>query len=208
MSGWVQMLERVMEHRTAGKCRKERSWKSKFSYIYFSSSFSLLKSCSFILFNFFCLLTSTLSFPSNFATVFFTFAKSSSLSHVLFSATNPFHYTKYLNTPCTFLLFNIFSTSYFSTSSTFISFTFSIFCPSTCSLYYTTVRHSSHWEWKSMKWTWSCVDLSYASPPIRKLHSHSDITSQLYKPTLLTTHLTAVMPLSRYSIFYNRDTPI
>jgi len=136
MSGWVQMLERVIKHRTAGKCRKKRSWKSKSSYIYFSSNFSLLKSYSFILSNFFYLLTSTLSFPSNFATVFFTFAKSSSLSHVLFSTVNPFHYTKYFITPCTFLLFNIFSTSYFFTSSTSISFT--IFYPSTYSLYYTT----------------------------------------------------------------------
>jgi len=110
MSRWVQVLKRIMEHRTAEKCRKERSWKSKSSYIYFSSNFSLLKSCSFILSNFFYLLTSILSFPSNFATVSLTFAKSSSLSHILFSTVNPFYYTKYFITSYTFL-YLIFSLS-------------------------------------------------------------------------------------------------
>jgi len=28
------MLEKVMEHRSAEKCRRERSWKSKFSYMF------------------------------------------------------------------------------------------------------------------------------------------------------------------------------
>jgi len=28
----VWMLEKVIEHRSAEKCRRERSWKSKFSY--------------------------------------------------------------------------------------------------------------------------------------------------------------------------------
>ena len=31
--------------------------------------------------------------------------------------------------------------------------------------------------------------LLYASPPIQKLHSHSDITSQLYKPAFYSSHL-------------------
>ena len=54
------------------------------------------------------------------------------------SAINPFHHTKYFTTPLTFHLFNIFSTSYSSTPSTSTGFTSSTFCPSTCSLYYTT----------------------------------------------------------------------
>ena len=55
-----------------------------------------------------------------------------------YSTMNLFHYTKYFTTPLTFCLFNIFSTSYSSTPSTSTGFTFSTFCPSTCSLYHTT----------------------------------------------------------------------
>ena len=44
------------------------------------------------------------------------------------------------------------------------------------------------------------VILSYASPPVRKLHSHSDIISQLYKPTFLATCLIAVLQPSEYSV--------
>ena len=44
------------------------------------------------------------------------------------------------------------------------------------------------------------------SPLIQKLHSYSDITSQLYKSTFLTTHLIAVLQLSEYSIFHGGDT--
>ena len=52
------------------------------------------------------------------------------------------------------------------------------------------------------------ISLSYVSPPVRKLHPCSNIISQLYKSTFLTTHLTAVLQPSRYSVFYGRDTPI
>ena len=53
--------------------------------------------------------------------------------------------------------------------------------------------------------------LLYVSPPVQKLHLHGNITSQPYKSTfhsghLLATCLMAVMHLSRYSVFYNRDT--
>ena len=46
--------------------------------------------------------------------------------------------------------------------------------------------------------------LSYASPPVQKLHPHSDIISKLYKPTFLATHLIAVLQSSGYSIFHGR----
>jgi len=36
--------------------------------------------------------------------------------------------------------------------------------------------------------------LSYASPPIWKLHLHGDIISQLYKPTFHGSHLSCNMP--------------
>ena len=49
--------------------------------------------------------------------------------------------------------------------------------------------------------------LSYASPPIWKLHPCGDIISKLYKFTSLTTCLMAVLQLSRYSVFYSGDTP-
>jgi len=41
-----------------------------------------------------------------------------------------------------------------------------------------------------------------------KLHPYSDVTSKKYKPTFLTTRLMAVLQPSRYSIFYDGDTPI
>ena len=50
--------------------------------------------------------------------------------------------------------------------------------------------------------------LSYASPPIWKLHPYSDIISKLYKLTFLTTCLMVMLQPSRYSIFHGRDTPI
>ena len=81
--------------------------------IYFSSNFSLLKSFSSTLFNFSFLLTSAFILLSNSATISFTFSKSFSLSQVSYSAVNPFYYTKYFITPLIFLLFRIFSTSYF-----------------------------------------------------------------------------------------------
>ena len=50
--------------------------------------------------------------------------------------------------------------------------------------------------------------LSYTSPPVWKLHSHSEVTSKTYKPTFLATHLMVVLQPSRYSVFHSRDTPI
>ena len=99
--------------------------------IYFSNNSSLLKFFSSTISSFFYLLTLVLIFPSNSTTNSFAFSKSSSLSQLLCSIVNPFHHTKYFITPLTFHLFNILSTSHFSTSSTSISFTFSFFCPPT-----------------------------------------------------------------------------
>ena len=85
-----------------------------------------------------CHLTSTSNLSSKSFTSFFVFLKSSSFSHVSFSAVNPFHWTKYFSTPLIFLLFKIFSTSYSSTPLTSTGFPFFFFCPFTCSLYLTT----------------------------------------------------------------------
>ena len=64
---------------------------------------------------------------------------------------------------------------------------------------------------KEQKWDLSSKYLLYASPPIWKLHLHSDIASQPYKPTfysgyLLITCLVAVVYSSWYSVFHDRDT--
>ena len=56
------------------------------------------------------------------------------LSQVSPSAINPFYLIKYFSTPLILFLFNIFSTSHSSTSSTFTSFPSSFFCPFICSL--------------------------------------------------------------------------
>ena len=92
--------------------------------------------------------------PLKFATIFFTFSKSSSLSYVLYSAVNIFQCTKYLVTPLIFCLFNTFSTFYFFSLLTFTSFSSFIFCSFTSSLYlttwliFTTVKMSrSSFEW-------------------------------------------------------------
>ena len=115
---------------------------SSYSYnifiIYFLGNFSLLKSLSFAISSFFCFLTSAFNLFSNFTTTFFVFSKSFSFSQLLYSTVNLFYYTKYFVTLFIFLLFNILSTSHSSTPSTFISFTSSFFCLSTCFLYYTT----------------------------------------------------------------------
>ena len=52
----------------------------------------------------------------------------------------------------------------------------------------------------------------YTSLPVWKLHLHGDIASQPYKPIfysshLLATHLAIVVHSSKYSVFYNGDTP-
>ena len=105
--------------------------------VYFPSNSPLLKSFSSILSNFSCLLISALTLPSNSPTASLVFSRSSSLSHVSYSAVNPFHHTKYFSTPLIFLLFKIFSTSHSSTLLTSIVFAFFFFYPSTCSLYCT-----------------------------------------------------------------------
>ena len=55
--------------------------------------------------------------------------------------------------------------------------------------------------------------LSYASPPVWKLHLHGEVTSKYTSlpsmaATFLTTHLMVVLQLSRYSVFHSGDTPI
>ena len=112
--------------------------------IYFLSNSILLNSSALGFhfgFHFFSTLSYFLTFisnfPSNSFTNSFTFPKSSSFSYISLSAVNPFHYTKYLSTPCIFLLFNIFLTSYSSTPFISIGLVSSFFCPSTCSLYHT-----------------------------------------------------------------------
>ena len=105
--------------------------------IYFPSNIPLLNSFSPVASIFSCLLTSVLNPSSNSFTNSFAFSKSSSFSYESCSTVNPFHRTRYLSTPLIFLLFSILSTSHSSTPSTSISFFFSFFCPSTCSLYRT-----------------------------------------------------------------------
>ena len=83
--------------------------------------------------SFSCLLTS-IPPHSNSSINSSTFFEFSLLSQVFPSAVNPFHLIKYFSTPLIFFLFNIFSTSHFSTSSTSTGFPFSFFCPFTCSL--------------------------------------------------------------------------
>jgi len=101
--------------------------------IYFPCNFPLLKSFSFKLSNFFYCLTSALILPLNSATISLAFSKSFSFSYVLFSNT--------LSTSLLLLFFfylKVF-TSYFLTPFISTSFTSFTFCPSTCSLYYTTI---------------------------------------------------------------------
>ena len=75
----------------------------------FPGSFPLLKSFSFSISSFSCLLTSAFILPLNSSNTSFAFPKSSFLSQVSCSAVNPFHCTKYLSIPLIFLFFNIFS---------------------------------------------------------------------------------------------------
>jgi len=77
-------------------------------------------------------------FLSNSSTNSIVFFKFFLLSQVSSSTVQPFHHTKYLFCPCTFLLFIIFSTSHFSSSSITTSCSVSFFCLSTCNLYYHT----------------------------------------------------------------------
>ena len=107
-----------------------------FAINFLGNSF-LLKSFSFVISNFSCLLTSTFILPLNSSNTSLAFPKSSFLSHILCSAINSFHHTKYLSTPFIFLLFNIFSITHSLTSFISIGFPSSFFCPFTCSLYHT-----------------------------------------------------------------------
>jgi len=50
--------------------------------------------------------------------------------------------------------------------------------------------------------------VSYASPPVWKLHPCSEVTSKTYKPAFLATCLMAVLQPSEHSVFHSRDTPI
>ena len=65
----------------------------------------------------------------------FAFSKFSFPSQVSDSAVNPFHCTKYLSFPLTFLLFSIRSTSYSSSPSIMTRAGCSFFCPSTWPTY-------------------------------------------------------------------------
>ena len=105
--------------------------------INFSGNSPLLKSFSSTLSSFSYLLISTSILPSKSSNTFFAFPNSFFFTQESCSAMNFFYQTKYLSTSLIFLLFNIFSISYSLTPSISIGFSFSFFCPSTCSLYRT-----------------------------------------------------------------------
>jgi len=111
-------------------------WKYKLNEIC-NSDFLLLKFLFLAISNFSCYFISAFNLSSNSATTSFVFSKSSSFFQVLYSVINLFYHTKYFTTSRIFLLFQIFSTSHFSTPSTFIGFASSTFYPFTYSLYYT-----------------------------------------------------------------------
>ena len=66
------------------------------------------KSFSSAISSFSCCLTSVLNLFSNSTIIFFIFSKSSSLSYILFSTVNTFHYTKYFITPLIFFYLEFF----------------------------------------------------------------------------------------------------
>ena len=74
----------------------------------------------------------------NSSTNFIVFLRFSLLSHVSSSAVHPFHRTKYLSLPRTFLLFIIFSTSHSSSPSITTGCGASFLWSSTCDLYHRT----------------------------------------------------------------------
>ena len=106
--------------------------------VYFSSNSFLLKFFFSTIANFLYFFTFILNLSSNFITAFFAFFKSFHFSPILFSAVNPFYYTKYFTTSLIFLWFRIFSTFHSLTPSTSTNFASFTFYPPTCSLYYTT----------------------------------------------------------------------
>ena len=72
---------------------------------------------------------------SNSSIASFAFSKFSLPSQVSYSAVNPFHHTKYLSFPLTFLLFSICSTSHSSSPLIMTGAGCSFLCPSTCPIY-------------------------------------------------------------------------
>ena len=85
-----------------------------------------------------CYLTSSISHQysfSNSSTAPFVFSKFSILSQVSDSAINPFHCTRYLFFPLICCLFNILSTSHFSSSLIMTGASCFFLCPSTCPMY-------------------------------------------------------------------------
>ena len=159
--------------------------------VYFSSNSPLLKSFSFILFNFSCYLTLVLILLSNSATTSFIFFKFSSFSHILLSTINPFHCTKYFTTSLIFLLFSIFSTSYSLTPSTSTGFTSSTFSPFICSLYYITgLTFITRW-----------ILIEVSSYNLTALVN--TILSMIYGPTYWSTNLFASFFLNTKSFVLN-----
>ena len=106
--------------------------------IYFSSNFPLLKSLSFAISSFSCLLTLVFILSLNFTTSL-VFSRFSFFSHESCSTINLFYHTKYFTTSLIFCLFKILSTFHSLTPFTSTGSTSSAFCPSTCSLYHTTL---------------------------------------------------------------------
>ena len=137
-----------------------------------------------------CFLTSTPP-HSNSSINFSAFFKFSFLSQVSPSAIKPFHYIKYFTTPLIFFLFNIFSTSHFSTPSTSTGFPSSFFYSFTCSLYL-TIRLTFTTGWILIK-----------------LGNHNfttfddTISSIIYSPTYLSINFFVGLSLNTRSLVLN-----
>ena len=101
-------------------------------FLSFSSSCCLTSSSSSLQYSF-----------SNFSTNSIIFFKFSLLFQVSFSAIHPFHHTRYLFFPHTFLLFIIFLTFHSSSPSITTGCGISFLCPSTCNLYFYTLLTST-----------------------------------------------------------------
>ena len=137
--------------------------------VYLPSNSTLLKSFSSANSNFSYFFISI--FPLKSFTNFLAFFKFSFLSQLSFSAVNLFYCTRYFTTSLSFFLFKTFSISYSSTSSTFIGFTSSFLCPSTCILYHTT--------WLIFTTRWTLIDVNSCNLTILV----DTISSMIYKPT-------------------------
>ena len=100
---------------------------------------------------------------------------------------NPFYYTRYFSTPLTFLLFKILSTSHSSTLSTSTGFPSSLFCPFTCSLYYTTQL--------TLTTGWILIELDS-----HNFTTFDNTTSSIsYSPTYSSTNLCTSLSLNTKS---------